>query len=141
MAKLTPQQFQEKQARNLKASVEDIKIGVNRVTVAPGESAVAAKPKLVQNWNESINNGKWETNTLSVGLPAWKEKTLNKGIPRIAAGIDGAKDKVTAFASQLLPFQDSLVREVSAMPDLSLEDSIARSAAMIRGMSKFRFQK
>jgi hypothetical protein len=138
MAKLTPEEFADKQARRLKAATVDIQAGIDRVTEAPGQKAAQKKDKLRNNWLAKVDDGTWEANVSSVSLSDWKDKTKNKGVPRIAAGIDAARPKVVAFAQKLLPFQDALSSKVQAMPDLSLEDNIARATEFIRGMSKFR---
>jgi hypothetical protein len=62
---------------------------------------------------------------------------IEKGVPRVAQGIDAAHDKVVDFANQLLPFQDNLKQTVNKMPDVTLEDSINRMVSWTRGMSKF----
>lgn len=142
MAKgLTPQEAAAKQNRNLKNSIPDITAGVNRVTEAPGIKAAAKKDKMRANILRSLDDGTWENNTKSVTLETWKDKMLKKGVNRISDGIDGAQAKVESFFTQLLPYQNQLVQQVNSMPDVTLEDSIQRSNAMIRGMSKFKFKK
>lgn len=138
MAKVTPEEFQEKHARRLKAAVPDIQRGVERVTVSPTEQAAKKKDKMLANLTESVNNGKWERGLKRVSLDEWKDKMVSKGVQRISGGIDGAKDKVVAFAQELLPHVDAGVSKVKGMPDLTIEDSIARSAEFIRHMANFR---
>lgn len=140
MAKImmTAEQFQEKQARRLKAAVEDIKAGVERVQDSPTAKAAAKQEKMITNLTKAVTSGKWAGRLRSVSLEDWKAKTIDKGLSRISSGIDGAKDKTIAFANQLLPFQSSLQETVSKMPDLTLEDSIARMTAWTKGMSKFQ---
>lgn len=138
MAKLTPEQAREKHARNLKASVPDIQIGVGRVTEAPGKKAAAAKDKFRANLLASIDDGKWERRVAAVPLESWKADMLVKGVNRIASGIDGAADKVEKYFSELFPYQDTLHAKLDTMPDLTLEDSIARMTFWIRGMADFK---
>jgi hypothetical protein len=85
----------------------------------------------------AVQSGKWAAGLNRVTVDQWKAATINKGIPRIANGIDAAADKVVAFASQLLPFEQTLQGTVSKMPNLNLEDSINRMTAWTRGMAKF----
>lgn len=138
MARVTPEQFADKWNRRIKAAVPDIQAGIQRVTTAPGESAAAKADKLLQRVTEAITSGKWAERVRSVTVEDWRRAALNKGIPRIAAGADGAMDKQREFASQLLPYLDRVVSEVKRMPDLTLEDAIARASYVIREMSKFR---
>jgi hypothetical protein len=137
MAKLTPQQFAEKWQRRLQSAAPDITNGINRVDSAPTEKAALKKDKMLANVTLSINNGKWEAGLHRVTLADWKKAAIEKGVPRIAQGATGATPKVTNFASQLLPFQDTLQAQVKALPDLTLEDSINRMNVWVRGMAKF----
>lgn len=138
MARVTPEEFQEKHARRLKASVTDIQRGVERITVSPTEQAAKKKDKMRQNINEAIDNGRWERNLRKVSLEEWRQKMVSKGLPRISTGIDGAADKMRDFASQLLPHIDAGRQIVGQMPDLTLDDSLARVTTYIRHMSKFK---
>lgn len=138
MAKLTPDEFQEKHARRLKASIEDMRAGVQRVTQSPTEAAAAKKEKFRAGINASIDNGAWERGLRRVSLDEWKDRMLTKGLGRVAAGIDAAAPKVREFAAELLPFQDRLKSTVDAMPDISLEDNISRMTSWIRGMAEFK---
>lgn len=135
--KLTSQEFADKHARRLKGSIDDIRAGVSKVTVAPTLLAAAKQDKMLQNLTAAVQSGKWAARLKSVDLPTWQDKIINKGLGRIASGIDGAHDKVVAFADQLLPFESTLQDQVGKMPDLTLEDSVNRASSWIRGMSKF----
>ncbi len=137
MANVTPEEFQEKHARRLKAAVEDIRKGVDRMTVSPGEKAIQKKDKMQARFNEAMDSGKWEANLRKVTLEDWREKMKTVGISRIATGIDGAAAKVRDFAAKLLPHIDAGKAKIMRMPDVTLEDSIARSSAFIRHMSEF----
>lgn len=137
MAKLTPDEFQEKHARRLKGATEDIRKGVERVTEAPTLKAAAKKDKMRANLNKALDDGKWERGLKRVTLEDWKSKMIDKGVGRIAAGIDAAAPKVREFASELLPHIDKVQAEIKGMPDVSLEDNINRMTTFIRGMAKF----
>jgi hypothetical protein len=138
MAKLTPQEFREKHARNLKNSTMDIQAGVTRVTEAPGKKAAAKADKMKANLVRSIDDGTWAKRVGAVTLEDWKSKMIDKGIGRIASGIDAAGPKVEAFASQLLPAIDAAQAKVKGMPDMTLDDNINRMVTMTREMAKFK---
>lgn len=137
MARVNADQYVEKHARRTKAATEDMRIGVEGVTEAPTAKAAAKKDKMRQNIINSIDSGKWERGLRRVTNEEWKRKMIDKGIPRVAAGIDGAADKIRSFAAELLPFQDTLQASVKRMPDVTLDDSINRMVSWTRGMSKF----
>lgn len=136
--KLTPEEFAEKHSRRLKGSLEDIRSGVERVDEAPGKKAAAKQGKWVAALSEKRTQEKWARRVAAVTLEEWKRKTLNKGVGRIAAGIDEAHDKVVEFASALFSHQNAGLPTIHNMPDLTLEDSISRATAWIRHMSKFK---
>lgn len=138
MVKLTPEQFQEKQARNLKASLPDIKAGIERVTVAPGVKAAAKKDKMRANLLKSLDDGTWEKRVKGVTLEDWKSKAINKGLQNIPAGIDAAKEKTIAFANKLLPHVEAGQNQVKTMPDATLADSGNRMLAFMNHMAKLK---
>lgn len=137
--KLTAEEFQEKHARRLKAAVEDMRAGVARVTEAPGRKAAAKKIKWVAAMADPRTQEKWARRVAAVTVEEWKDAMINKGINRVAAGIDGAKGKVIAFAEKMIPHMNSGLSELDTMPDLTLEDSVSRASYWIRHMAKFQY--
>jgi len=141
MAKLTPQEFQEKHARRLTASVEEVRRGVDKVTVNPCELAAKKKDKMLANLTIAVNDGRWERGLKRVTLEDWKSKTRDVGAGRIAAGIQAAAAKVVAFAEELLPHIDAGQVLLKTMPDITLEDNIARMDTFVRHMAKMKRTK
>lgn len=138
MAKLSPAEFQEKHARRLKASVEDVRKGIDRVTESPTEKAAAKQDKMLTNLTAAVNSGKWAAGLKRVSLEDWKKQTRDIGVNRIAAGIDGAKAKVISFAEVLLPHIDRGTEKIKAMPDVTLDDNINRMTTFIRHMAELK---
>lgn len=141
MAKLTAAEFQEKHARRLSAAVEDVRKGIDRVTVNPCELAAAKQEKMLANLTAAVNDGRWKAGLQRVSLEQWKDKAKNVGAGRIASGINAAKAKVIAFAEQLLPHIDAGTAKLKTMPDITLEDNIARMTSFIRHMAEFKRTK
>lgn len=141
MSKLSAKEVTEKHARRLKGSIEDMRLGIEKVTVAPTVQAAAKQEKMKQKIVAAIDSGKWAAGLRAVSLEEWKSKITTKGLPRIASGIDGAGAKVEKFYSQLLPHIDKTQAEIKKLPDLTLEDSINRMSTFVRGMAKFSFKK
>lgn len=139
MAKrLSAQELAEKYVRRTTAATEDMKRGVASVTVNPAEKAIAKKDKLKTNFIASIDNGKWERGMRNVTLASWQEAMSGKGAQRVAAGVQAAQAKMEKFFAELLPFQQDLQSRIATMSDLTLEDSVARASAWIRGMANFK---
>src|SRR3989304_6264547 len=86
MAKITAEEYAAKHATRLKASTEDIRRGIERVTVAPGALAVRQQDKLVQRFGESVSSGRWARATAAVPLQEWQSQAAGKGGGRVAAG-------------------------------------------------------
>jgi len=136
--RVTPEEFASKHARRLKGAIEDVRAGVERVSEAPTLKAAQKETKMLQKLQEAVSSGKWSSRLKSVSLEEWKQKTLSKGLNRIASGVDEAYQKQVQFAQQLLSYQNELLNKVERMPDLTLEDSINRMTAWVRGMAQFK---
>lgn len=138
MAKLTATEFQEKHARRLKAAVEDVRKGIDKVTENPCDKAAAKQDKMLTNLTASVTSGKWAAGLKRVPLEVWKKKARDIGVNRIAAGIDGAKEKVVEFAEVLLPHIDRGKEKIKGMPDVTLDDNINRMTEFIRHMATMK---
>ena len=138
---LSAAEFTQKQARRLKAATEDIKAGVNATTESPSTLAIAKQDKMREKLIAAIDDGTWANRLGKHTLSQWKNDMINKGVGRIAKGIDEAAPKVTAFANALLPVAYSIRDEVKGMPDMTIDDAVARAETAIRRMSEFRYKK
>jgi len=137
---MTAAEFQQKQAKNLKASTNEIVAGVNATTEAPSTKAVEKQDKMLTNLTEAVNNGKWAKSLGNYTLSDWKRDMTEKGVKRIGTGIDAAAGKVRNFASVLLPHAYAIRDEVSGMADMTLDDSEARMVHAMRRMSELRYK-
>jgi hypothetical protein len=138
MARVSPAEFADKWKRRISAATQDVRTGVERVTVAPTEKAAAKKDKMLSRLTDAMTNGKWEAGLRRVSLQDWKDAMLNKGLGRIAQGAEAATTKVEAFAGELLPHIDAGRRQLEGMPDITIEDSINRVGTFLRHMHTFR---
>lgn len=134
MARTNPQEYAEKWSRRLRGATEDIRRGVNRVDVAPGEKAAAAQDAMLQNLTEAVNSGLWASQVRAVSLADWKEATLNKGVARIPQGVEAATPKMVQIAQELLPAVDAAAEAAKRMPNVTLEDRINRMVTFAREM-------
>ena len=138
MPKRTPQEAYRRYQQTIKSRTQDIRDGVNRVTESPGMKAAAKQDKMRNNLLAAIDSGKWAERVAGVPLEEWKTAMIDKGVPRIAAGVDAAEDKMVAFFGELFDHQDALQRKVHAMSDVTPEDSEARMIEWMRGMRTFK---
>jgi len=140
MPKVTPEEGALKLIANAKAATPHIKAQVMKVTVAPTAAAADKIEKMRANFNAAIDSGKVERGLRRTSLQDWQNAMVNKGIPRIAAGLDAAKDKIVEFNRQFYPFLETVQAEIKAMPDLTLEDSISRMVHNVRRIADFKRQ-
>ncbi len=141
MAKVTPEEYAEKWGRRLKQSTDDIRRGVERVSVAPGVKAAEQQELMLQKLIESVNDGTWAKQVKAVSLEDWKESFVKKGLGRIAAGVDAATPKQAEMAGRLLAAVDATVVEVNKTPRGTLEDNIQRMTTFARGMHARKLKK
>ena len=136
MAKVNPSQAASKWSRRLSAATEDIRAGIESVTESPGKKAAAKRQK----WETGVRNAadKWQRNVGNVTVDEWKQKALNVGLPRIAQGAQANEDKFESFAAEFFPHLDRGVAQIKNMPDVTMEDRINRSVAMMRHNASFR---
>jgi len=138
MAKLTPEEYAEKQSRNLKNSLPDIRMGIERVSQAPGQAAARAQARMKDNLNRAIDDGRWAAKVSGVTLEEWKNKALTKGVDRIGPGIDAAFQQQVQMAGRLLSAVDTVKGTVNTMPKGTMQDSIARMTKFAEGMHQFK---
>lgn len=135
---VTPQQYADRWSTGLGQASQKISDGVDAVSQAPAQAAIKNKAKMVQNFTAAVNSGKWETNLGKISLQDWQQAMKTKGIPRIASGAQAANGKMALFAAKLLPFQQTLQNKVKTMPNMTLQDNIARMTTWVTGMSTFQ---
>jgi hypothetical protein len=135
---ISPDQFVEKHARNLSNSTQDIRAGVEAVDKCPSHLTDQQLMKMRNNFNESMDSGKTKRRMHSVTLETWKRNTIEIGIARIPAGIAKAKDKMLAFAGELLSYEQEGLSKLESMPKVTLDDSINRMGTWVRHMANFK---
>lgn len=138
MAMKNPQTVAAKWARNLTASTDSIRQGVQSVTSNPAEKAIAAKDRWVQGVQRASADGKYERGLRKVTLQMWQEAMLNKGLSRIASGASAGQSKMAAFLEKWLPHQESLKQKLASMPRGDLQTNVARMVAAVEHNAAFR---
>ena len=140
MARVTAEEYVEKHVRRLKGSLDDVRKGIDRTSVAPGQLAAKQAGKMKIKVNEALDSGKWERNTSSVSLSDWQQAAKDKGVNRISQGIDASIQKNTLMAGKLLAAVDAASNKVRVMPSTTLEDNINRMTTYVREMSKAKIK-
>lgn len=134
--KVTPDEFAARWGTQLKGSIERIREGIQRVDVAPGKAAAAAADKWQASISSAATKEKWRRRIGAVTLEEWQSAMISKGLIRIASGVDAAQGKMATYGALLIAHQNTLLRELDGMADVTLEDSISRMVHWVRGMAK-----
>ncbi len=137
---VTAAQASSKWQQNMKASVPYIQQGVDNVTDSPMEKAAAAADKYAQNVAAAVQSGRFQAGLRSVSLADWKTNTKAKVASRLSQGVDAALPKRQKFDSWMVNTLNGILPTISSMPDMTLEDSIARMTAMTRAMASSRYK-
>lgn len=140
MPKLNPQQIADKQIRRLQQASQDIITGIDSVSEAPAQAAIAQQQLMLQKLIDSVNDGTWAAELGKVTLNDWKTAMKEKGVPRVGPGIAAARQKLVDFQTWLGPVVDGAKAEVDAMPKGTISDSIARSTAFMTRMHENKFK-
>ena len=138
MPKVTPKEGADKLITRAKAAAPHIAEQVDKVTVAPTAQAAEKIDKMQQKLMEAFASGKVERGLLRVSLEEWKRAMKEKGVPRIAQGLESSRSKIEEFNEQFYAFLEQVEREIRDMPDMTLEDSIARMIHNVRRISEFK---
>ena len=138
---LSPSAISDKWNRRMKGAIGDIQLGIDSVTESPAEKAIAKQDKMKANLNDAIDSGRWANGLKNVSLTDWKTKTKEKVASRLSGGVDGAMSKRKAFDSYLTNELNSVLPEIAAMPDMTLEDSVNRVRKLMTHMSSNRYKK
>lgn len=131
---LTADKISDKWGRRMKGAVTDIQAGIDGVTDSPTEKAADKQEKMLTNLTESVNNGKWAAGLRKVSLSDWKTKTKEKVGTRLAQGVDQAMPKRKAFDSYLVSTLNTVLPDINAMPDMTIDDSVNRVRALMTHM-------
>jgi len=131
----------QKWAERAKAGLELYKIYTASPKRDPTAAAISMKSTIQAKMSKPETWAKWENALRNVGFSGWLYGVQTKGVQRFTGGIDAGAPYMNQFMSQFLPHLAAGLAEVYRLPKVTLEDSIARAAAMIRHNAKFTFNK
>lgn len=138
MSRMTGQEAADKWQARLAGSTAEITRGINRVTEAPGMKAAQKQDKMLRGITEAVQSGKWARNVSAVSLADWKKAALEKGVSRISAGATAAVPKMASTLTKIFAHQDTIQNELANMPDITLEENLARMVHQARRMADFK---
>lgn len=136
--RVSPQDATSKWVSRLSGATAEIQAGVARVSVSPGQSAVAKYQKWVNAITSADAQAKWKRNTGALALADWQQAMTNIGVPRIAQGAQAKQGKFESFMSQFLPFLARGVQQIESMDDSTFEARVQRAVAMMQYNRTFK---
>lgn len=131
------QSYADKWVTRTSAASQDYAQGVAQTDKDPTALAIAAQPRLLNNFTQSVQSGRWANRLRASGKAGWQAAVAAKGVSNFQTGVGAARDKVAAAAGPLLAFEANLQRQVQGMPNVTDADREARALAWMRGMRQY----
>jgi hypothetical protein len=97
--------------------------GVQSTNLDPTALAVAQQTKLLQNFQQAIQNGRWSRSLQRVAKAA-----------NYSTGINASQQKYAEAIAPVLQVEAQLQSQIASMPKATLQDSINRMAAWATGL-------
>jgi hypothetical protein len=121
-------------ATGMNNATDKITRGIARVTTSPGTLAAAKADKWLN--NVTAAKAKFQNNVGKVTLQSW-QSSATAAVSRVG---QGATMKQAKFASAITPvftYMAGVLAQIDAMPDTTLDQRIAKSAAFQRQMALY----
>lgn len=111
--------------------------GVQAVTVDPGQRAIANGQAYINGVQQAFTSGKWQRGLQRSGLEGWRAPMLSVGADRAATGASANQGKFADRIAPVLAFEANLQSQIRSMPNVTIQDKVARATAWINGMHQF----
>lgn len=126
MAAKTPQSIAAKWAQRLGGAGQAYKDGIQSVTIAPSQLAIAQQDRARQGFVDAIDSGRWARKLGMVTLSDWQRKAVDVGAGRLTSGATAALPKVQAFMAEFYPVTQQVKQTVAGMPKGGEANAVAR---------------
>lgn len=133
----TAQEVAKKWQTRTSAAAPDYARGVANTDKDPTALAIAAGPRLLQNFTNAFNSGKWANGLRRSGKAGWQAAVAAKGQTNFSTGVQAAEAKVTEAFQSLLAFEQNLLNNINSMPNVTDADREARMLGWVRGMRNY----
>jgi len=110
--------------------------GVNNTQKDPTQLAINAQARLLANFQNAVNSGKWANRLRAIGKGGW-QASVDAKANNFSTGVNAAVGKVTAAFQPLLQYENNLQQQVDAMPNITDTDRENRMLAWVRGMRQY----
>ena len=138
MAQFDPNKKATKWQNAVAGASQNYTDGVSAVTTAPSQMAIAHQQDMLTRFQQAINSGAWAQAMGAVTLQAWQNAAKTIGAPRLADGARKGYPKVLRYLTAAAPKYAALHDQISAMPNGTDQQRIARLLAAVDGMRQFK---
>lgn len=128
MARMSPAEHAALWAQRFGGSAEKYKQGIQRVQGNPAQKAIAAQDRLVANFVDSVNSGRWAAGLSKVSEASWKQAATEKGAPALATAARVAQEKVAKAEAEMGPIRESIRASLPARG--TIDENLERARQM-----------
>lgn len=126
----------QKWATRTSGAQQDYVTGVENTSKDPTQLAINNQSRLLTNFQNAVNSGKWANRLRAVGKAGWQAAVAAKA-NNFATGVNAAQSKVATSFAPLLQYENNLQQQVDAMPNVTDTDRENRMLAWVRGMRQY----
>jgi hypothetical protein len=134
----TAQTVAAKWRQRASAAQQDYLEGVANTDKDPTALAIAAGPRLLANFTDAFNSGRWANGLRRTGKSGWQNGVATKGGANYANGVQAAEAKVADAFGPLLAFEQNLLNEIGSMPNVTDNDRDQRMLRWAQRMRKYQ---
>ena len=135
MSKKTADQIIEKYQRGVAGAAGDYAQGVQSPSRPWAQAAQQGAKRWASGVQKAIQENAFQKGVSKAGDAKWQEAALNKGAQRYAAAAGEAASEYAKVAGAVMSAAAAAQSAVANMPDETLDQRIARSAAAQRAVS------
>lgn len=114
--------------------------GIASTSVDPTQLAIQAQAKMLQNLTQAVTGGRWARGLQKVGKAGWQAAAQAKA-NNYSTGIQASGEKYAAAIAPVLAAEAQLQAQIRAMPNVTIQDAIARSAAWQMGLHNWALSR
>lgn len=116
--------------RNTAGATETFKQAIMGLNENPMQLAAQQAQKALNNYQESINSGRWAKRLQDVPFEQWKQVTSTVGAQRLASGVQKGLPKMQKHLQEWAPTYEQAKQAARAIPNDSKAGALARVAAV-----------
>ncbi len=135
MSKKSADQIIEKYQRGVAGAGNDYALGVQNPSRPWAAATQAGAARYEAGVQQAIQEKKFQKGVSRAGDAKWQEAALSKGVQRYSAAAGDAAQAYAQVAGQVMSAAAAAQSAVQNMPDSTLDQRIARSAAAQRAVS------